>query len=260
MAAPLKDPPKGKPAKRSQREKSLVGPAGEYYVLYRLYHLGLLASLAPRGAPTVDVLVLSPDETVVATLQVKARTRGPDGGWPMSLKHERIVQPRCFYAFVDFEPKLPVTYIVPSKVVADVLARSHQAWLGAPGRGGRAAPGQQDATGISEICLPAERVPGRLAGGVSGALGSAPDSTARRGFVAFESHGGLGGHWVTLPGSVVPAKPRLTRPRLSYIASGSTPFQCPPKSPSPPAEVKRSCAVASAGASPADSSPPRPYL
>jgi hypothetical protein len=44
---------------RSPLERSLVGPAGEYYVLYRLHQQGLLASLAPRGAPTVDILVLS---------------------------------------------------------------------------------------------------------------------------------------------------------------------------------------------------------
>jgi hypothetical protein len=122
---------------RSQLEKSLVGPTGEYYVLYRLHAMGLLASLAPRGAPTVDILVLSPDETVVATLQVKTRTYGPDGGWHMHQKHESIAQPRCFYAFVDFEPQPPVTYIVPSKVVADVLAKSHQAWLATPGKKGR---------------------------------------------------------------------------------------------------------------------------
>lgn len=122
---------------RTQLKKSLVGPAGEYYVLYRLHHQGLLASLAPRGAPTVDVLVLSHDETVVATLQVKTRSYGTDGGWHMSPKHESIVQPRCFYAFVDFEPEPPVTYIVPSKVVADVIGRAHQAWLATPGKGGR---------------------------------------------------------------------------------------------------------------------------
>ena len=37
----------------------------------------------------------------------------------MRKKHESVIQPRCFYAFVDFEPEPPVTYIVPSKVVAD---------------------------------------------------------------------------------------------------------------------------------------------
>lgn len=52
-------------------EKALVGPAGEHFVLFRLYQQGMLASLSPPGSPTVDVLALAPDESVIATLQVK---------------------------------------------------------------------------------------------------------------------------------------------------------------------------------------------
>jgi hypothetical protein len=92
---------------RTKVEKALVGPAGEHYVLYQLYRHGMLASLAPPGTPTVDVLVLAADQSVVATVQVKTRTYGADGGWHMSAKHEHIVEPRCFYAFVDLEPDSP---------------------------------------------------------------------------------------------------------------------------------------------------------
>lgn len=123
--------------KRTQFQKALVGPAGEHYVLFRLYQQGFLASLAPPGSPTVDVLVLSPDETIIASLQVKTRTYGRDQGWHMSKKHEDIVAPRLFYAFVDLEPELPVTYIIPSNVVASAVSQSHRAWLTTPGRGGR---------------------------------------------------------------------------------------------------------------------------
>lgn len=126
----------GRP-ERTALQRALVGPAGEHYVLFRLYQQGMLASLAPPGAPTVDVLVLSPDETVIASVQVKTRTYGRDKGWMMGQKHEAIVQPRCFYAFVDLEPDTPVSYIVPSCVVADVLAKSHVSWLATPGRGGK---------------------------------------------------------------------------------------------------------------------------
>jgi hypothetical protein len=82
----------------------------------------MLASLAPPGSPTVDVLVLAPDETVIASLQVKTRHQGRDRGWMMRKKHESIVQDRYFYALVDLEPDSPVVYIVPSAVVADVIA------------------------------------------------------------------------------------------------------------------------------------------
>jgi hypothetical protein len=118
-------------------QRALVGPAGEHYVIFRLYREGMLASLAPPGFPTVDVLVLAPDQRVIASLQVKTRTYGKDKGWHMSLKHESMTEPGLFYAFVDLEPELPVAYIVPSGVVADVLKKSHQAWLITPGAKGQ---------------------------------------------------------------------------------------------------------------------------
>jgi len=112
-----------------------IGHAGEHYVLYQLYRRGLLAALSPRGAPTVDVLVLAPDESVLASLQVKTKTKKE--GWVMGKKHVRLVAPHLFYAFVDLKPDDPVTYIVPSSVVADVLHLEHQAYIDTPGRGGR---------------------------------------------------------------------------------------------------------------------------
>lgn len=122
---------------RSKLERALVGTAGEYFVLYRLHLNGVMASLAPRNAPTVDILVLNPDETIRAVVQVKTRTYGADGGWHFSEKHESIEGPELFYALVDFEPDVPVTYILPSTVVAQVVRRSHRIWLNTPGKDGR---------------------------------------------------------------------------------------------------------------------------
>jgi len=48
-------------------------------------------------------------------------------------KHQDLIHPRLFYALVDLEPDIPVVYVVPSAVVADVLTRSHRTWLGMPG-------------------------------------------------------------------------------------------------------------------------------
>lgn len=145
------------PPKPTTLQRALVGPAGEHYVLFRLYRQGKLASLAPPGSPTVDVLVLAPDQSVVALLQVKTRTYGADRGWHMSLKHESIIEPRLFYVFVDLEPEPPVTYVVPSAVVADVLAKAHRAWLDTPG-----AKGQPHKDSKFRRILPAfkEEVPG----------------------------------------------------------------------------------------------------
>lgn len=122
---------------RSGLERALVGPAGEHYVLFKLHIEGMLAALAPRNAPSVDILVLNEDETIAATVQVKTRTYGSDGGWHMKDKHERLVRPGLFYAFVDLEPETPVTFVVPSNVVAKAIAEAHFVWLNTPGKGGR---------------------------------------------------------------------------------------------------------------------------
>lgn len=121
---------------RSRLEKALVGPAGEHYVLYRLHAEGILASLAPRNAPTVDILVLNDDETVAATVQVKTRILGADGGWHMSIKHETLIRPRLFYVFVDLQPPIAKAFVIPSAIVAKVLRQAHAAWLGGHGRKG----------------------------------------------------------------------------------------------------------------------------
>jgi hypothetical protein len=127
-----------KPKKdRSRLERSLVGPAGEHYVLFRLHMEGMLAALAPTNAPTVDILVLNEDETIAATIQVKTRTYGSDGGWHMKAKHESLVRPGLFYAFVDLEPETPSIFVVPSKLVAMVIKEANSVWLNTPGKNGK---------------------------------------------------------------------------------------------------------------------------
>jgi hypothetical protein len=123
--------------------QGLVGSAGEHFVLYKLHLQGMLSAPAPRGYKAVDIIVLNPDRSVAASLQVKTRTYGRDGGWHMGEKHETIVLPGLFYCFVDFEPQVPLTYVVPSHVVADVVAKAHRAWLAIPGKRGQA---HQDST------------------------------------------------------------------------------------------------------------------
>jgi hypothetical protein len=96
-----------------------------------------MASLAPRNAPTVDILVLNHDESVRTSIQVKTRTGKEGGGWLFGQKHETVQNRGLFYALVEFGPKKQTTYIVPSKVIAQILRRSHQAWLKTPGTKGQ---------------------------------------------------------------------------------------------------------------------------
>jgi hypothetical protein len=74
--------------RRTQQQKTLIGPAGEHFVLFRLLQEGSLAALAPSGAEKVDILVLSTNERIAATIQVKTTVSGVNRGWPMNVKHE----------------------------------------------------------------------------------------------------------------------------------------------------------------------------
>jgi hypothetical protein len=120
---------------------SLLGAAGEHYVMSQLLRRGLIAALAPVGVPTADIVVTDDIGERACALQVKTRRAiGSDGGWHMKSKHEHIRGASLFYVFLSFPAdfgQLPDAFVVPSTVVADALSASHKAWLAIPGRNGK---------------------------------------------------------------------------------------------------------------------------
>jgi hypothetical protein len=123
------------------KQSTLVAAAGEYYVLARLSLRGKIAAQAPRGVPNADIIVSSVAGDHLCAVQVKARQgKGADRGWHMRAKHEESISSNLFYAFVDFvsiEEPTPITYVVPSEIVARALKEMHQAWLKQPGQKGQ---------------------------------------------------------------------------------------------------------------------------
>jgi hypothetical protein len=101
------------------------GQAGEHYVLFRLWETGIIATMAPPGAPGVDILVYEQSYSLLATVQVKTRSSKAHTGWMVSRKQVDQKKSNHFYVFVDLDiaPNgVPTSYVVPSVVVAD-LAR-----------------------------------------------------------------------------------------------------------------------------------------
>lgn len=120
---------------------TLLGAAGEYYVMSQLLRRGLIAALAPVGVPHADIVVTDDVGDRLCAVQVKARVaNGSDGGWHMRAKHESISSPYLYYVFVDFGPTLddkPKCYVIPSLVVSEVIRSSHALWLATPGKRGQ---------------------------------------------------------------------------------------------------------------------------
>src|SRR3990167_9068300 len=104
---------------------SLIGAAGEHFVLCQLLRRDWIAALAPEGVPNTDIIVTDIEGNRQCAIQVKTRSVGSDKGWHMSKKHEEVISPTLFYCFVDMEKEnedLPITFIIPSSVVAAVLS------------------------------------------------------------------------------------------------------------------------------------------
>jgi hypothetical protein len=104
-----------------------LGQAGEYYVLFRLWESGIVAMLAPPGAPGVDLLLYDRHYSLLATVQVKTRSTKDREGWIIGRKQIGHQKENHFYIFVDLDisPQgMPTSYVVPSRVVADLCARA----------------------------------------------------------------------------------------------------------------------------------------
>src|SRR4051812_5921590 len=112
---------------------SLLGAAGEHYVISQLLRRGFIAALAPVGVPTADITVTDDIGERASAIQVKTRREiGSDGGWHMKTKHEGLRGLSLFYVFISFpadDQKLPDEFVVPSAVVADALYTARRAWL-----------------------------------------------------------------------------------------------------------------------------------
>jgi hypothetical protein len=123
-------------------QSTLLGAAGEHYVMAELLRRGYIAALASHGVPNADIVVTDLEGSRLCSIQVKTRRDlGSDGGWHMKAKHEQILGDRLFYCMVDFgkTPEAqPVVYVLPSALIAKVLSTAHQKWLATPGKNGRA--------------------------------------------------------------------------------------------------------------------------
>lgn len=117
---------------------SLLGAAGEHYVMAELLRRGFIAALAPQGVPNMDIVVADTAGRQMCAVQVKTRLdKGGDGGWYMGLKHEKLVSDKLFYCFVNFSLSsdgVNKVYVIPSAIVAEAVRKSHAAWLAAPGK------------------------------------------------------------------------------------------------------------------------------
>lgn len=121
---------------------TLIGNAGEYYVVGELLKRGVIAALAPRNAPAFDILAMKENKTV--QIRVKTKTEAYDI-WQWSVKKDGTIF-RELADLNDFTVLVNLTddhhlmeyFIVPTGLLDSWLNQDFQNWLIMPGKMGQA--------------------------------------------------------------------------------------------------------------------------
>ena len=120
---------------------TLIGNAGEHYVMAELLKRGFIAALAPRNAPAFDILATNPYKTV--KIRVKTKSEQFDA-WQWVKKKDGNI-----FRFLQMEGDFSILvnlakevdnmcyFIVPTKILNEWLVNDFDLWIKTPGRGGR---------------------------------------------------------------------------------------------------------------------------
>lgn len=120
---------------------TLIGNAGEYGVMSELLKRHVIAALAPRNAPSFDILATK--DSKVVRIRVKTKT-GAKNPWQFMAKRDGTIF-RDLEARDDFivlvalgkgaEPNR--YFVLPTPTVDEWLKTGFQKWVDTPGKGGR---------------------------------------------------------------------------------------------------------------------------
>ncbi len=145
-------------AKGSGKIKSgqgtLIGNAGEYYVMAELLKRGVVAGLMPRNAPAFDIIATKGDKA--ARIRVKTKSAQYDY-WRWVTKKDgtlfkELSQTADFTVLVDLaeETKDMAFFIVPTKVVEEWLREDFERWASTPGKRGQQRDRENKIRAISQ--------------------------------------------------------------------------------------------------------------
>jgi glutamate/tyrosine decarboxylase-like PLP-dependent enzyme len=123
-------------------EGSLIGNAGEYYVVAELLKRGVVAALAPRNTPAFDVLATKGSQTV----RIRVKTKSDEySDWQWVVKKDGTIF-RALSDHSDFTVLVNLAmdnrglrfYVVPTTTIDQWLRGDFDEWLRTPGKHGRA--------------------------------------------------------------------------------------------------------------------------
>ncbi len=110
-------------------DNALIGAAGVHFVASELSLRGLIALPTIRNAPGIDVVVVDPDGTWHANLQVKT-SRSKVNFWPVSEKYRTFSGADNFYVFVRYnkqDSRFEAFLVSADEAAAQVTESTEQA-------------------------------------------------------------------------------------------------------------------------------------
>lgn len=114
-----------------------TGNTGEYFVAGELERHGFTVAVPMSNVKDFDILAIDRSTYKQFAIQVKT-TRSRQKKWALSKKNEDLQGDNIIYFFVSLnEMDVPAYHIVPSKIVAETIKKTHQEWLNKPGRNGQ---------------------------------------------------------------------------------------------------------------------------
>ena len=119
-------------------EGTLIGNAGEYYVVAELLKRSIVAALAPRNAPAFDILATKDNHIV----KIRVKTKSQDNpSWLWAAKKDGSIfrslsKDGDFTVLVDLamETKDLKFYIVPTYQIDEMLQKGYKKWVDTPGK------------------------------------------------------------------------------------------------------------------------------
>ncbi len=117
---------------------SLIGNAGEHYVMAELLKRCVIAALAPRNALAFDILATNPEKTI----RIRVKTKSEEiSDWQWSIKKDGTIfrylqEEGDFTIMVDLaeDVKNMRYFIIPTKDLNSWLISDFQEWLETPGK------------------------------------------------------------------------------------------------------------------------------
>jgi len=115
--------------------KQNIGNAGEYYLASILSASNFVVTITLGRNERYDLLAVNPKGKTLK-ISVKARNLEETSDFPLSQKDEAMEGVDFFYAFIRLNgfKKEPDFWVVPSKIVAEIVKESHRKWLGGKGK------------------------------------------------------------------------------------------------------------------------------